>query len=161
MEFVTLDSFLPYFLLGSILSQISSFNQLKRYSIPLVINSVYCVKILNTRISEKSEISQSILLSATIFLAIVATILISNNTDVFARSIQMQNVLQTFSLMTYPVYLLHDEVFMSINSAFLIPTLGVTSGLAIGTALLVLTSFLIVKFYEPFVLRLFKKFIFS
>jgi peptidoglycan/LPS O-acetylase OafA/YrhL len=160
LEFVTLNSFLSYFVLGACLSQIRCIADFRNYSILLIVNSIYAMKILNSRVSGKTDSTYSLLLAVVILGTVAVIVLLANSTEVFSFRDRYSLQITTFSLMTYPIYLLHDEVFMSLNAHILVPQLGQNLGMATGFVLLLGASLFIVKIYEPLVRKGFDYFLF-
>jgi peptidoglycan/LPS O-acetylase OafA/YrhL len=160
LEFVTLNSFLCYFLLGACLSQIRCLADLKNYSFLVIVNSVYGVKLLNNRVSENIDSTDSLLLSVFILGTVTIIVLLANSTKASSFLERYSLQITTFSLMTYPIYLLHDEVFMSLNAYILVPRLGQNLGMSTGFVVLLVFSLFIVKIYEPLVRKGFNYFLF-
>lgn len=159
VEFVTLNSFLPYFVLGACLSQIRAKTDLKNYLIILIINMVYGVKILNNRVTEKTDLANPLLVTVVVLLTVIIIIFLSYLTEFLSLKERFSSGITTLSLMTYPIYLLHDEVFMSLNAHTLVPKFGQNIGFAMSFTLLLIASFLIVKVYEPSVRKVFNRFV--
>ena len=78
----------------------------------------------------------------------------SSPTNFFRKSIQ------TLSLMTYPIYLIHLEVGLTLVYIYL--TLGLPPQFSFLAALLTILviSFAVVRFYEPFFKKTFNKYVF-
>ena len=87
-------------------------------------------------------------------------IIYSNQLVERSRTNFIRKPIQTLSLMTYPIYLIHLEV--GLTFVYIYSTLGLSPEFAFLTALLTILviSFAVVRFYEPFCKKFFSKYVF-
>jgi peptidoglycan/LPS O-acetylase OafA/YrhL len=155
ITFLTIQGFGPYFILGACLSQMNDFKNSKKFAIMFAISLTLSGKELISRVP---HVHHALIFSALLLFVIVIIILTSNFVDLSKYLSPINAPVATLSLMTYPIYLLHETVGMSVISE--LNKNGVSIKISYLTVFLSVTgvSWISVKFYEPFCINIYKRF---
>jgi peptidoglycan/LPS O-acetylase OafA/YrhL len=154
--FVT--SFAPYFIFGAALSLIKSRGDLFSNIFTLSISFVLILRTILHRVESFPDLRHKFFASFLLLICMSGIIIYSNKPVKNPRTNLLIKSVPTLSRMTYPIYLLHLEVGLAFVYFFV--KAGLTSGYAfIASLLLVLViSYVIVRFFEPFCKRIIFKY---
>ena len=156
LTFLSIQGFGAYFVLGACLSQMKSVILIKKYSIIFAVSFVLSGKELISRV----PITHYLLLFSTLLLSIVVLIIISSNfCDLSKYFSPLSHQLATLSLMTYPIYLLHETVGMSVISELNSHGISIKISYLLVFGFILFLSWLSVKYYEPFFKLIYKNYL--
>ena len=149
LQFLLVPTFAPYFILGAIAMNISSFSALKKNALRLSVSLVMSVKLIFSRIETDIHLQNKLFMS--LFIVIVCTLIIvlSSTFESRVMNTQLGTFTGTLALMTYPIYLLHQEIGLSLISVLFRMNNSVLISYLISLATVLFTSWLLVRFIEP------------
>ena len=149
LQFLLVPTFAPYFILGAIAMNISSFSALKKNALRLSVSLVMSVKLIFSRIETDIHLQNKFFMS--LFIVIVCTLIIvlSSTFESRVMNTQLGTFTGTLALMTYPIYLLHQEIGLSLISVLFRMNNSVLISYLISLATVLFTSWLLVRFIEP------------
>lgn len=161
LQFLLVPTFAPYFILGAIAINISSFMELKENALRLIVALVMSVKVIFLRIETDIHLQNKFFMS--IFIVVVCTLIIvlSSTFESKVKNTQLGNFTGTLALMTYPIYLLHEQIGLSLISVLLRMNNSVVISYLVSLATIFFTSWLLVRFIEPKIKTLLKNSIFN
>ncbi len=152
LSYLANPQFAPYFILGVSLSQASNLATLKKN---IFIISVALALSMREFTSRVPEIHNRQVFGLTLMSSIVIVIVLSNIKHKFMIPNPISDSIKTLSLMTYPVYLLHETIGMSLISILNKNGMGILSSHLLILLTIFLMSLRLVKDIEP----MFKKMI--
>ena len=155
LDFLTIESFGPYFILGASLSQMSSIKKVKRYFLILAVSFILTAKHVQERVP---DMQFGLFFAALLMIIVVLLILLSNSEEAFKISNRTSRLIKMLSLMTYPIYLLHETFGLSLVSLLNRSGIDVRMCFLISSVVVVSLSWLSVKFFEPVSRSVIKKF---
>jgi peptidoglycan/LPS O-acetylase OafA/YrhL len=156
LDILSVSNFSPYFILGACLSQITNLRNFKKYFVVVIFSAALSEKVLISRVP---EMQHKFLFSFILLPIVILIILSSNFRDLSTILPSLNRPLETLSLMTYPIYLLHVNLGMGIVSKLYGD--GLSSSLCYLTAFsfTLFVSWFSVKYYEPQFRKFYKKYL--
>ena len=151
LNLILIRDYGAYFILGISLAQFSNINENKKWIPVITLSFLLSWKELLARLNAFSNLSLHVYLAFLILLLTSVVILIGTRENIDAKLRFSNKFTYTLSLMTYPIYLLHETVGLSlvylINKQFNHLAIAYVSVFIFICTL----SFLSVRFYEPFI----------
>lgn len=155
LSLLTISNFGPLFVLGALLGISTTPELLQKHSPAIVIAIVMSYYVFIGRTAEMgvSGLEQFLWIVGLLTLAVTVIMWSSLRPAFTPRGTWVRKRVQTLSLMTYPIYLLHFEFGMTVIRRF--GELGFDLPLAVtgSLAVVLLLSWLSVRYYEPWARR--------
>ena len=149
LTFFVMTNFGPYFILGACLSQIIDKKSLKKYVVSTFISFVLSGRELIYRIDGYSMHHKHVV-KESIFLSIVVAVVVSANyKQVFSRNLFVTKIIRRLSLMTYPIYLLHEVIGLSVITLLIHAGMGHFISYIIVFVFIMFLSWLLTRYLEP------------
>ena len=146
LTFFTLQGYGAYFILGACLSEMKNLNQARKYIFVFLFSVLLSLKQLSIRVD---EVKHSQLIIVFILVVVVLLILRSHSRSIPKSSIRIVNYIKTLSLMTYPIYLFHESLGLSLISIIGV-NISYERSFALVFLIIILLSWFSVKVYEHF-----------
>lgn len=154
LSIATMAPYGAYFVLGALLGSCRNWSALKEAFFPILIAYVLAVGQLNRKMTENPELAggkDAIILCASLVALPSLIVIFSSLRLIGATNLgKWSSAIALVSLMTYPIYLLHETVGLATVNIL------VNSGVSIWPASIfvlvgvIVASLLSVKYYEPF-----------
>jgi hypothetical protein len=145
---LTIEGFSSYFILGASLSQMKTRKLAIKYIPTSIVAFFLSVKVFSNRLPE----GQNRDLFPIFFLLIVVILICSSfYWDLSRFHLVNVSYLSTLSLMTYPIYMLHETIGLSVISMLTKHWLTVKSAYLVIFLVILFLSWLSVRYFEPFV----------
>lgn len=159
LSLLTISNFGPLFILGALLGISTTPELLQKHSPAIVVALLMSYYVFIGRTAEMgvSGFEQFLWIVGLLTLAVTVIIWSSLRPAFTPRRLWIRKRVQTLSLMTYPIYLLHFEFGMTVIRR--LGELGLTLPLAVmgSLAVVLLLSWLSVRYYEPWARRSIKR----
>ena len=151
LSLVTISPFGPLFVLGALLGTSTSRELLQKNGPAIVIALAMSYYVLMGRTAEMgvSGFEQVLWILAILTLASSIILWSSLRRSDSRKHARARKLVQTLSLMTYPVYLLHLEVGWAIIRQVESLGFGVPAGIAASTFVILVLAWMSVRWYEP------------
>jgi peptidoglycan/LPS O-acetylase OafA/YrhL len=150
IQLVSFNQFAAHFALGVYLAQTTTRQAVRENTIRIIAASVLSVVLITRRLeTTMADPATRLGVAVALVAAIVFLVLLSHRESLTEYQPRWGRSVATVSLMTYPFYLLHQEVGM--NGIALFHWAGMDTGvsMALSFAGVVTLSYLSVKFFEP------------
>jgi peptidoglycan/LPS O-acetylase OafA/YrhL len=155
LQYALVPRFAPYFILGAIVINISTWLEFKKNLIRISVAFTLSLKLILSRIEESPELDGKFLTSVIVLLSCTLVIYFSGRTKQKSNGVRSRSIVSTLSLMTYPLYLIHQEIGMTIISILSKNQISIFVSFFLTLAIVLLVSWLLVCFVEPKVKKYF------
>jgi peptidoglycan/LPS O-acetylase OafA/YrhL len=151
IQLLSLNQFAAQFALGLYLAQSTTRESARANTIRIIVASVLSVVLISRRL-EVTMVDPTMRLNVAVAVVtgMVFLVLLSHRMMENGNQPRWSRSLSTLSLMTYPFYLLHQEVGLNGIVFFHWAGMGTAMAMASSLAGVVLLSYLSVKFFEPY-----------
>jgi peptidoglycan/LPS O-acetylase OafA/YrhL len=149
INLLSIGGFAPYFFLGFALRRSSNLMEFRRWSPTIVIGSVLVGKKIIERIDGLYSPHKHSILVIILLATIELVILFGPRLDRLIKNARVLALVSTLALMTYPIYLLHEQLGLSIISLLENNAISTSFAYLIVFVLLMTLSFVITTFLEP------------
>lgn len=155
-----IPGYAPYFILGATLSLVKTKRDFFSNIFTISVSMVLTLKFVFQRVDAYPLLSHKFISTVLLVFFMSGIIIYSNRLVASSPTNFFRKSIQTLSLMTYPIYLIHLEVGLALVYIYL--TLGLPPQFSFLAALLTILviSFAVVRFYEPFCKKAFNKYVF-
>ena len=161
LQFLLVPTFAPYFILGAIAMNISSFIELKKNDLRLSVSLVLSIKLIFSRIETEVNLQNKFFMCIFIVIVCALTIALSSTFESKFRNTKLGAFTGTLALMTYPIYLLHEQIGLSLISVLLRMNNSILISYLTSMVTVFFTSWLLVRFIEPRIKTFLKNSIFD
>jgi peptidoglycan/LPS O-acetylase OafA/YrhL len=156
-----ITGYAPYFILGATLSLVKTRSDFFANIFTISVSMALTLKFVFYRVDAYPLLQYKFVSTVLLVIFMSGIIIYSNQLVEGSRTNFIAKSIQTISLMTYPIYLIHLEVGLTFVYIYL--TLGLLPQFAFLAALLTILviSYAVVRFYEPFCKKIFNKYVLS
>ena len=151
-KFTVIQEFAPYFILGAVLSQFKNLDAIRRLFPLFLVDASLAWRVLYGRIDHGNSLLVSLFI-----MAVSVVVLIAGNFETrVISSKHFIKIISHLSLMTYPIYLFHETLGMTMIS-ILATVFTAPIACALTLFVLILSSWAVVSFIEPLFARIMEK----
>ena len=150
VQLLSLNQFAAQFALGLYLAQSTTREATRENAIRIIVASVLSVVLISHRLETiMADPTQRLNVAVAVVAGMVILVLVAHRMMNKENQPRWSGSLATLSLMTYPFYLLHQEVGMNGIVFFHWSGMGAAMAMVSSFGVVALLSYLSVKFFEP------------
>jgi peptidoglycan/LPS O-acetylase OafA/YrhL len=161
LEFLVIRDFAPYFILGAICVNLSSVKDIRANAIRFSVALVLSTKVMLTRVEANPMLSNKFITTLLVIFSCIGLLIYSGRSTMGLRKSKISTSISTLALMTYPIYLLHEQIGLSVISILLVQDYAIITSYMITSFSILLVSWVSVRCIEPKLKKMMQTHLFS
>jgi len=159
LQKLLIPNYAPYFILGAVLSLVKSKKDFLSSLFTISISMVLTLKFVFSRVVHFPQLHHKFIASVLLVISMTVLIIFSNRPATSSSTKILNKFIPTLSRMTYPIYLIHFEVGLSLVYFCIRFGLSSKDAFLVALSIIVVISFVVVQYFEPFCKKIFYKYV--